>query len=123
MVPVADGLDFPTSVVINPRGSIFVAESGLPFDGALVGGVVSEVFPDGSRAPLAEGLRPPVNGLAWHEGSLIVSEGGTPGASAALTPKPASVRLFSTDCQDSEIITPIWRCPVSTAGFISARVQ
>jgi len=87
MVPVADDLNFPTSVAINCRGSIFIAESGLPFDGAPVGGVVSEVFPDGGRARLAEELRPPVNGLAWSQGSLIVSEGGNPGRISRLDPE------------------------------------
>src|SRR5271167_3837643 len=87
MEPVASGLHYPTSVVIDPHGSIFIAESGLPFDGAPRGGVVSRVLEDRTRAILAEGLRSPVNGLAWHEGSLIISEGGNPGRISRLDPE------------------------------------
>ena len=34
---------------------------------------------DGNRTLLIEGLRPPVNGLTFHQGSLYISEGGHPG--------------------------------------------
>jgi glucose/arabinose dehydrogenase len=83
----ANGLNFPTSVAVDPQGSIYVAESGLPFGGARPGGVVSKLSEDGCRAVLADGLRSPVNGLAWHEGSLIISEGGNPGRISRLDPE------------------------------------
>jgi glucose/arabinose dehydrogenase len=75
----AANLNFPTSVAIDDRGTIYVAESGLPFGGAPPGGVVSQIDRDGNRATLMTGLRPPVNGVTWHDGSLLVSEGGNPG--------------------------------------------
>jgi len=37
----------------------------------------------GGRSLLAEGLRPPLNGLTFHAGGLYVSEGGPRDASAA----------------------------------------
>jgi len=76
---LSDGLDFPTSVAISPAGAIYVAESGLNFDGIQSGGVVSRVHADGSRTQLLRGLRAPVNGIAWHDDALIISEGGRPG--------------------------------------------
>jgi len=76
---VAEGLSFPTSLCFDTEGNAYVAESGLPWDGAARGGKVYQIEQDGSKKLLAEGLRHPVNGLCWHEGGLIVSEGGYPG--------------------------------------------
>jgi glucose/arabinose dehydrogenase len=88
------GLNFPTSIAMDPQGSVFIAESGLPFDGAPAGGVVSKALPDGSITRLADGLRPPVNGLAWHRGLLIVSEGGNPGRISSLDPETRERRTI-----------------------------
>src|SRR5437588_12975346 len=76
---VADGFSFPTSLTFDEVGTIYVAESGLPFGGAPRGGRVWRIARDGNRSLLAEGLREPVNGLTFHKGSLYVSEGGHPG--------------------------------------------
>lgn len=75
---VASGFDFPTSVALGGDGTLYVAESGLPFGGARRGGRVWRVGGDGERELLVEGLRPPVNGIAVHEGGLYLSEGGHP---------------------------------------------
>ena len=74
-----DGLNFPTSLTFGPDATLYVAESGLPFAGAPSGGVVWQVDADGKRERVCEGLRAPVNGLLWHDGGLIISEGGHPG--------------------------------------------
>jgi len=74
---VAHGFDFPTSVAFDDAGTLFVAESGLPFGGAQPGGRVWRLDGTG-RELVADGLRPPVNGLTAHEGALYVSEGGHP---------------------------------------------
>ena len=87
MQAVVSGLNFPTSIAMSPQGRVYVAESGLPFAGAPAGGVISRVLEDGRRVRLLNGLRPPVNGLAWHEGWLIVSEGGNPGRISRLNPE------------------------------------
>jgi glucose/arabinose dehydrogenase len=76
---VAEGLDFPTSAAFADDGTLYVAESGLPFGGARPGGRIVRITPDGSSAIALEGLRAPVNGLAWHDGGFTISEGGFPG--------------------------------------------
>jgi len=72
---LADGLSFPTSLAFDDAGTLFVAEAGLPFAGAPPGGKVWRLRPDGRRDLVAEQLRPPVNGLAWHAGCLYASGG------------------------------------------------
>ena len=80
---VTEGFSFPTSLTFEEAGVAYVSESGLPFGGAPLGGRVWRLAGDGGRSLLAEGLRPPVNGLTFHAGALYVSEGGTRDASAA----------------------------------------
>ncbi|MBW3651414.1 MAG: PQQ-dependent sugar dehydrogenase [Actinobacteria bacterium] len=75
---VATGFDFPTSVVLDDQGVVYVAESGLPFAGAQPGGRVWRVGADGDRELMIGGLRPPVNGIAAYGGDLYLSEGGHP---------------------------------------------
>jgi glucose/arabinose dehydrogenase len=74
-----DGLSFPTSLTIGKDGSFSVAESGLAFDGASLGGRIWHLEFDGRRTLLVENLRAPVNGLTLHNDRLYVSEGGHPG--------------------------------------------
>ena len=76
---VAEDLSFPTSLTFDETGTPYVAESGLPFAGAPVGGRIWRIAPGGSRSLLAEKLRHPVNGLTFHNGGLYISEGGHPG--------------------------------------------
>src|SRR5215813_408189 len=76
---VADRLSFPTSLTFDDAGTAYVAESGLPFGGARPGGRIWRLAATGARSLLAENLRPPVNGLTFHEGALYISEGGHPG--------------------------------------------
>lgn len=76
---VAEGLSFPTSLCFDPEGNTYVAESGLPWDGAGRGGKVYRTEQNGEKKLLADNLRHPVNGLCWHLDGLIVSEGGYPG--------------------------------------------
>jgi glucose/arabinose dehydrogenase len=76
---VADGFSFPTSLTFDDKGILYLAESGLPFGGAPPGGRIWQITPDGKRSLLLQALRPPVNGLTYHQGSLYISEGGHPG--------------------------------------------
>jgi glucose/arabinose dehydrogenase len=76
--PIVDDLTFPTSLVFDDQGVLYTAEAGLPFGGAEPGGRIWRHSADGSRALIASGLRPPVNGLSFHDGALYVSEGGHP---------------------------------------------
>ncbi|MEZ4935182.1 MAG: hypothetical protein R2788_23990 [Saprospiraceae bacterium] len=82
---VAEGLSFPTSLCFDPQGNAYVAESGLPWDGAGRGGRVFRLLENGEKQLLADGLLHPINGLCWHHGSLIVSEGGYPGRISRLS--------------------------------------
>ena len=75
---VVAGLSFPTSLAFDAKGTGYVAESGLAFAGAAPGGRIWRVA-DGEKQLVADGLRAPVNGLAFHRGALYVSEGGHPG--------------------------------------------
>ncbi|MDJ0842158.1 MAG: PQQ-dependent sugar dehydrogenase [Acidobacteriota bacterium] len=82
----AEGFHFPTSLAFDESGTAYVAESGLTFDGAPAGGRVWRLAPDGSRTCLKDDLRPPVNGLTWHQGALTIAEGGNPGRISRLYP-------------------------------------
>jgi glucose/arabinose dehydrogenase len=85
---VAQGFDFPTSVALADDGTLYVAESGLPFGGARAGGRIVRVGPDGRRIVL-DGLRQPVNGLTWHAGGFYIAEGGFPGRISRWVPGEA----------------------------------
>lgn len=77
---IASGLHFPTSLGFDDGGALWIAESGLPFGGAPPGGRVLR-----GETVVASGLRAPVNGLHWHAGGWIVSEGGRPGRISRVT--------------------------------------
>lgn len=83
--PVLDGLNFPTGLTFGDRGEIYVSESGLPFGGAPRGGRVLRVE-NGRREALLSDLRPPVNGVTFHDGLLYVSEAGHPSRILRLDP-------------------------------------
>jgi glucose/arabinose dehydrogenase len=77
LTEVAGGFNFPTSITVDDNGTWYVAESGLPFGGAPPGGRVLRLNGD-ERTVLLDGLKPPVNGLTYHDGYLYVTEGGHP---------------------------------------------
>jgi glucose/arabinose dehydrogenase len=83
---VLDGFSFPTSLAFDASGTIYIGESGLPFGGGRPGGRLWRITPDGQRAQIAENLRPPVNGVTFHDGGLYVSEGGHPGRISRFEP-------------------------------------
>lgn len=82
---VAGDLNFPTSLAFDSEGVPYVAESGLPLDGAPRGGRVLRLLSDGPRECLVRDLRAPVTGLVYHEGYFYVSEGGNPGRISRLS--------------------------------------
>ena len=75
---IIEGLSFPTSVTMADDGTLFVAESGLPFAGAPPGGRIWRLDEQRRRTLVLEDLHPPVNGLTFHNNSLFISEGGHP---------------------------------------------
>lgn len=84
---VVGGLSFPTGITFDDSGTLYVAESGLSFGGAPPGGRILEVRADGTLRVLIAGLRSPVNGVTWHQGSLYISEGGHPARITRLDPR------------------------------------
>lgn len=89
-----DELSFPTSLAIGENGSLYVAESGLPFGGAAPGGRIWRLETNGERTLLVENLRAPVNGLTLHDRHLYVSEGGS----------PARISRFDTEGNNQTVI-------------------
>lgn len=83
---VGEGFTFPTSLTFDDAGTAYVAEAGLPFGGAPPGGTVWRLDAGGGRTQVVGGLRPPVNGLTWHDGWLYLSEGGHPSRLSRLRP-------------------------------------
>lgn len=82
---VVGELSFPTGLSFGDRGEMYISESGLPFGGAPAGGRIWRVS-GGSRELLLDGLRPPVNGVTFHEGFLYVTEAGHPSRILRLDP-------------------------------------
>jgi hypothetical protein len=92
LVLVADRLSFPTGLTFDDRGVAYVSEAGLDFGGAKPGGRIWRIAPDSRRQLLADGLRPPVNGVTFHAGDLYISE-GTCGCISRLSPRGARAVL------------------------------
>jgi len=82
---ISHGLNFPTSLTFDLEGNAYVAESGLSFDGAASGGRILRIAPDGQTTTMLDKLRPPVNGLTFDDGSLLIAEGGNPGRISRLS--------------------------------------
>lgn len=74
---VCGELNFPTGLTFDDDGTLYLAESGLPFGGAPPGGRVWALR-GADRELLLQGLRPPVNGVTFYDGSLYVTESGHP---------------------------------------------
>lgn len=74
---MVDGLNFPTGLTFGDRDELYVSESGLPFGGAPRGGRVLRIE-NGQQEVLLSDLRPPVNGVTFHQGALYVTESGHP---------------------------------------------
>jgi sugar lactone lactonase YvrE len=88
-----EGLNFPTGCTFGDDGSLFVAESGLPFGGAPRGGRVIQIR-NGVPAVVLDDLRPPVNGVTFHDGMLYVTEGGHPSRILRLDLKSGQVETI-----------------------------
>src|SRR6266568_8488473 len=82
---MATNISFPTSIAFDDAGTLYVAESGLPFGGAAPGGRILRILEDGSHEVLVKDLRQPVNGLTAYQESLYISEGGFSGGSGRIS--------------------------------------
>lgn len=72
---VADKLTFPTGITFSPEGRIFVVESGYSYGEVFTKPRLLELVRNRPRE-IATGDGMPWNGVAYHDGALIVSHGG-----------------------------------------------
>jgi glucose/arabinose dehydrogenase len=73
---IATGLTFPTGVDFDAQGVPHVVEAGYCYGEAWATPRLVRVEADGSPAEVARGDNPPWNGVAFHDGSFFVAEGG-----------------------------------------------
>ncbi len=104
---VADGLSFPTSLTFDDRGTIYVAESGLPFGGAPPGGRIWQIAHNGDRALLIEKLRHPVMASCFMREVSMFPKEVILDASAVLI-QMGTRRLSWITCLDRATTTQIW---------------
>lgn len=82
---VVSGLTYPTGVLFDGEGGVYVIEGGYTYGPAKGPARVLKV--DGERlTPVAEGLQGPVTGALWHQGALYIAEGGAPGRISRVVP-------------------------------------
>jgi glucose/arabinose dehydrogenase len=93
---IVGGLHFPTSIAFDAEGRVHVAESGLPFDGAPLGGRVLNIDHSRGTKLIGQGLRAPVTGLLFYAGAFYISEGGNPGSITRLTPDGEQSRVIDS---------------------------
>jgi glucose/arabinose dehydrogenase len=76
---VADGFSWPTGIAFDDDDAVYIAESGLPFDGEPAGGKIWRLDAGGQRTLVASNLGAPVTGISFYQDGLFVSENGGPG--------------------------------------------
>ncbi|GGK19367.1 hypothetical protein GCM10008955_10980 [Deinococcus malanensis] len=69
-------LEHPTSVEMDDRGNLYVAEAGFSYGDPVAPARILRVTPAGEIAIVAEQLRGPINDLLWHQGRLYISHFG-----------------------------------------------
>lgn len=74
---VARGLTFPTAVVENEEGQLYVTESGYAYGEIFLSPKLLQVKTDGSTELLVEGTKNgPWTGMSYKDGNFYVAEGG-----------------------------------------------
>ncbi len=73
---VAKGLTYPTGMVIDERGNIYVAESGYTYGPKTTDARILKVTPDGRIGEVARDFEGPLNGLALRGYRLYISHRG-----------------------------------------------
>jgi glucose/arabinose dehydrogenase len=73
---VAHDLTYPVGVTFDAAGTPYILEAGFAPGEAFTTPRVVKVEPTGNVVVVAEGENPPWTGVAYHQGSLIVAEGG-----------------------------------------------
>ncbi|MBP2019369.1 glucose/arabinose dehydrogenase [Symbiobacterium terraclitae] len=94
MERVVSGLTYPTSVLFDGEGGVYVVEGGFTYGPAKGPARVLKV--DGQRLTVVvDGLQGPVSGALWHQGTLYVAEGGAPGRISRVVPGQGRTTLVS----------------------------
>jgi glucose/arabinose dehydrogenase len=74
---VADGLTFPTGIAISPRNELYVVEAGYSYGEVFTTPKLLQLLPDRQVRELATGGGgEPWNGIAYHDGAVVVAQGG-----------------------------------------------
>jgi glucose/arabinose dehydrogenase len=73
---VVRDLVYPTSVELDDRGTLYVAEAGYAYGDLVAPARVWRITPAGDMDVACEDLAGPVNDLLWHAGRLYISHRG-----------------------------------------------
>lgn len=74
---IAEGLTFPTAVVEDSEGQLYVIESGYSYGEVFLPPKLLRVEADGSRTVVADGSKNgPWTGIVYHAGNFYIAEGG-----------------------------------------------
>lgn len=73
--PVASGLTFPTDLVFDDRGRMYVVEGGYSYGGAFTTPRILRIEPGGERTEIARGDNPPWSGADYRDGFFYVAGG------------------------------------------------
>jgi hypothetical protein len=69
---VADKLTYPSAIVIDDEGELFIGEAGFSYGPAAADPRNIHIRKDGSRRVIAADFGRPLTGLAWHKGFFYV---------------------------------------------------
>lgn len=73
---VAHGLTYPTGIAFDERGQAYVVESGYSYGEDHGEARLLQLDPTGKHRVIATSKTGPWNGVAYHQGSFFVAEGG-----------------------------------------------
>lgn len=91
---VASGLTYPTGVLFDDEGGVYVVEGGFTYGPAKGPARVLKV--DGPRlSVVVDGLQGPVTGALWHRGALYTVEGNPSGRLARTVPGQGTESLVT----------------------------
>jgi glucose/arabinose dehydrogenase len=77
--PVISGLTFPTSLVFDENGELYVAEAGYSYGPAYAKARVLHIDKSGKMHEFASGFEGPITGMCWHRNKLYLITGSFDG--------------------------------------------
>lgn len=82
--PVAVGLTFPTSAILDDDGRLYVVESGYSYDQVYATPRILRLEAGGATTEIARGDDPPWFGAAFHDGAFYIAANGSEGEARIL---------------------------------------